>query len=412
MRQFDVVIVGAGLAGSMCASTLARAGHAVAIVDPNATYPDEFRCEKIDSGQVEVLNKAGVGDAVRAAATHDKSAWVTRLGHLVEKRPSDQLGIDYGRLVNTLRAEIPASATFVRGKVTSIANSPDIQRVVLASGETILARLIILASGLSNSLRQSLGMDREDLSLCHSVTYGFDVEPAEGGSFPFRALTHYCEHPRFRVAYLSLFPIGTRMRANLFVYRDLDDPWLRAFRSSPEATLKAAMPRLESMTGPLRVVGQVKVRPIDLYATRNYRQPGVVLVGDAFATACPAAGTGARKAMVDAERLCNSYVSQWLATPGMGIEKIAAFYDDSVKTRSDRKSLALAWSMKAMTLDESALWWGRRWASVGVGLARWARYSARDSINAALQAVEAKRNGRRVSSAMTPLPVRSPDARG
>ena len=32
------------------------------------------------------------------------------------------------------------------------------------------------------------------------------------------------------MAYLTLFPIGTRMRANLFVYRSFDDPWLRELR--------------------------------------------------------------------------------------------------------------------------------------------------------------------------------------
>ncbi len=389
MREFDVAIVGAGLAGSISASALQRAGHSVALIDPNAVYPDEFRCEKIDFRQIEVLNKVKLGDAVLAAATHDKSAWVTRLGRLIEKRTSDQLGIDYGRLVNTLRAEIPASVAFMRDKVTAIANSPHQQRITLASGEVIAARLVVLASGLSNSLRQSLGMDRHDLSPCHSVTFGFDVEPASGGSFPFRALTHYGEHPRFRVSYLTLFPIGSRMRANLFVYRGLDDPWLRAFRTSPEEALKAAMPRLASIAGPMRIAGPVKARPIDLYATSNYRQPGVVLVGDAFATACPAAGTGARKAIVDAERLCNGYVSYWLATPGMGVEKIGAYYDDAEKVASDRRSYALAWSVRAMAIDESLKWWMRRWASVIVGYARWTMHDMRTTWKAAARRLEA-----------------------
>jgi hypothetical protein len=29
-----------------------------------------------------------------------------------------------------------------------------------------------------------------------------------------------------RAAYVTLFPIGTDMRADLFVYRDMHDPWL------------------------------------------------------------------------------------------------------------------------------------------------------------------------------------------
>jgi 2-polyprenyl-6-methoxyphenol hydroxylase-like FAD-dependent oxidoreductase len=379
MREFDVAIAGAGLAGSIIASALGRKGHSVAIVDPNDVYPDEFRCEKVNFDQIESLAKSGLGDAVLAAATHDKTAWVSRLGLLIEKRPSDQLGIDYGRLVNTLRAEMPPDVAVLRGKVTAISNGDELQRVTLSTGETITARLLVIASGLSNSLRQSLGIERDDISRCHSVTFGFDVEPVGRDAFPFRALTHYSEDPQSGMAFLTLFPIGTRMRANLFVYRDLDDPWLRAFRAAPEETMNAAMPRLERLTGPYRVSSPIKVRPIDLYKTLGYRQPGVVLVGDAFSTACPAAGTGARKAMVDAERLCHGYVSQWLATPGMGVEKISQFYDDGIKVGSDRKSLALAMRIKAMSIDTSAAWWLRRWASVGVGLTRWGVHSAREA---------------------------------
>lgn len=379
-RTFDVVIVGAGLAGSIAATMLARAGHAVAVVDPHTTYPDEFRCEKLDSEQMAVLQKTGLAEAVRAASTHDERAWVSRLGHLIEKRPSDQQGIDYGRLVNTLRAEVPPTVSFIRDKATEIANSPDLQRVALASGEGVTARLVILSSGLGNALRQSMGMERVGLAACFSVTIGFDLEPEPGGRFPFRALTHYSEHARHRVSYITLFPIGQRLRANLFVYRDLGDPWLRAFRDDPEETLKAAVPRLARLTGPFRIAGPVKIRPIDLYATRGYRQPGVVLIGDAFATACPAAGTGARKALVDVERLCNGYVPEWLATPGMDVAKISRFYDDEAKCRSDARSLALAVRMKAMALDTSAIWSARRLAAAALGLSRWGLYVVRDAV--------------------------------
>ena len=36
------------------------------------------------------------------------------------------------------------------------------------------------------------------------------------------------------MAYLTLFPIGNAMRANLMVYRDMTDPWLTGFGRSPK----------------------------------------------------------------------------------------------------------------------------------------------------------------------------------
>lgn len=380
MREFDVAIVGAGLCGSIAATILARCGHAVVVIDPNRVYPDDFRVEKFDGEQLRVLEKTGLRDAVVAASTHDRHVWVSRLGYLAEKRASDQLGFDYGHLVNTLRAEFPSSVVQIQGKVTAVANGPETQFVTISGGETLRVRLVVLASGLNNSLRSELGMERMDLVRCQSITFGFDMEPAAAPAFPFRAMTHYGEHPRFRTAYVTMFPIGARMRANFFVYRDLNDPWLRAFRDAPEEMLKAVMPRLERFTGPFRIVGPVKMRPIDLYATTNVVTPGVVLVGDAFATACPAAGTGARKALVDVERLCNGYVSRWLGSPGMDVDKIARFYADPEKVASDRKSLALAHTTKAMAIETGLVWWMRRWAQLAFTRLRWVKTATADAL--------------------------------
>src|SRR5437588_11809475 len=110
----------------------------------------------------------------------------------------------------------------------------------------------------------------------------------------------------------------------------MKDPWLKQFRDTPKQTLLATMPSLQKLAGPFEVDGFVKIRPIDLYVSEGYRQPGIVLVGDAFATSCPAAGTGAGKALMDVQRLCNVHIPQWLATPGMGVEKIETYYDDPV----------------------------------------------------------------------------------
>ena len=113
------------------------------------------------------------------------------------------------------------------------------------------------------------------------------------------------------MAYLTLFPVspaGSALRANLFVYRDMHDPWLRELREAPEAALFALMPGLRKLTGNFEVTGQVKIRPVDLYVTQGHQQAGVVLVGDAFATSCPAAGTGCNKVFTDVERLCNVHI--------------------------------------------------------------------------------------------------------
>jgi 2-polyprenyl-6-methoxyphenol hydroxylase-like FAD-dependent oxidoreductase len=360
MRQTDIVIAGAGLAGSTAAAMLSRAGYDVLLVDPHTTYPPDFRCEKLDRSQIEILKRTGLADFVLKVATPDRSLWIARFGHLVEKREGAQCGILYNDLVNTIRAEVP-SATFIAAKVTSIATSDDRQTVTLSTGETISARLFVLANGLNIGLRHTVGIERTIKSEAHSVSIGFDIKPLDRAAFDFSALTCYSENPSDRVAYVAFFPIGAGTRANLFVYRDMQDLWLKQLRDAPKQTLLATMPHLEKLTGPFEVDGFVKIRPVDLYVSGGYRQPGVVLVGDAFATSCPAAGTGAGKALMDVERLCNVHIPQWLATPGMGLEKIETYYDDPVKQAYDAACTKKAYSLRSFSIDTGPYWTAQRW---------------------------------------------------
>jgi 2-polyprenyl-6-methoxyphenol hydroxylase-like FAD-dependent oxidoreductase len=122
------------------------------------------------------------------------------------------------------------------------------------------------------------------------------------------------------------------------------------------------MPRLKRITGDFKINGPVKIRPADLYVTHGYRQHGVVLAGDAFATSCPAAGTGSDKVFTDAERLCNAHIPKWLMSEGMSADKIAAFYDDPVKIACDAASTAKAYQLRAMSTDNGLPWRAARWA--------------------------------------------------
>jgi len=397
MQDAEIVIAGGGLAGSTATAMLARAGFRVVMIDPHRVYPPDFRCEKLDGPQAAILRKTGIGESVLSATTPDEEAWVARMGRLVDKRRGDQHGIHYDTLVNTVRAQIPQTATILYSKVEGIATGREIQRVKLGSGEEITCRLVVLANGLNLALRQSLGMERRVISPCHSVTIGFNVRPADRASFPFSSLTYYTERAASRVAYLSLFPIGSVMRANLMVYRDIRDPWLEQLRAAPRATMAAAMPGLEKLTGAYEVFGHLKIRPADLSVTTGCEQPGIVLVGDAFSTSCPAAGTGTGKVLTDVERLCNVYIPRWLATPGMEREKIAAFYADPEKRAYDAHARHKAYFLRSLSIDTTLRWTCERWL----------RFAARWSIGRLRQVLQ-----RRPDANETHLPIEADPSKG
>jgi 2-polyprenyl-6-methoxyphenol hydroxylase-like FAD-dependent oxidoreductase len=374
MRYTDIAIVGGGLAGSTAAAMLGRAGIPAILIDPHTMYPPDLRCEKISGDQVDILRKTGLAEATLRAATLDGRVWLARFGYLLDKKPSDQYGIMYDTLVNTMRTQIPDDVETIHAKAIAISTSAERQKVVLSSGEEISARLVVLSNGLNVGLRHTLGIERRVISECHSIMAGFDFTPVGRSTFDFPALTYYPERSHDRMAYLTLFPIGNVMRANLLVYRRIDDPWFRQLRQTPEQTLLAMMPGLRRIAGKFKVTGQIKIRPADLYVTEGHLQPGIVLVGDAFATSCPAAGTGTDKVFTDVERLCNVYIPDWLSTDGMDKDKIAAFYDDPVKTACDAWSTVKAYHLRSVSTDNGLSWRARRWARfmarAGEGLLR------------------------------------------
>ena len=131
MRQTDIVIAGGGLAGSLAAAMLGRAGIDAVLVDPHPVYPPDFRCEKLDDVQLRTLRLTGLADAVTAASTPDQECWVVRQGCLVDKLPGGlQRGILYDTLVNTVRGQIPPSVEFINGKVMDVTTSADRKSVV------------------------------------------------------------------------------------------------------------------------------------------------------------------------------------------------------------------------------------------------------------------------------------------
>src|SRR5882724_4193924 len=140
MRYTDIAIVGGGLAGSTAAAMLGRAGIPTLLIDPHTIYPPELRCEKVGGEQLDLLRKTGLADATLRATTLDGEVWEARFGYVVAKKPSDQHGVMYDTLVNTVRAQIPPAVETIFAKVSGIANSGERQKILLSNDEEISAR--------------------------------------------------------------------------------------------------------------------------------------------------------------------------------------------------------------------------------------------------------------------------------
>lgn len=356
----DVAIVGGGLAGSLAAAVLTRAGHRVALIDRRAVYPEEFRVEKVAGQQVDILRRLGfIGELEAIACSYD-SVLNIRDGQVVDVSGGVSYGLPYARLVAMARGLLPDPASFIVDQVLSLSCSEDLQHIALASGNRVTSRLVVLATGMSSALGHNLGITRRVLAAGHSVSFGFTIAKADGSQFEFPALTCYGDRSADGVDYLSLFPIAQGMRANLFMFRDPNDPIMRDLRRDTKATLLRLMPGLQPYLGDFQVIDRVQSWVMDLAKVEGHLQPGVVLIGDAFQTSCPAAGTGVSRLLVDVERLCTVHLPDWLKTGGMKAEKVSQFYLDPDKIASDERAFKMAHFRQALTSNNGLKWNMRR----------------------------------------------------
>ena len=357
--EVEVAVVGAGMAGTTLATVLGKAGRKVALIDPHRVHHDEFRAEKIGMDQMLLFEKLGLDATIKRLVTSTTDTHVFRLGQLFAHEKKCEFTFSYGALINGLRDALPPQVPLTVGKVTEVSTGPDRQRLVLADGTVINARLLVVATGHSEAVRRAVGVERIEQSKAHSLSMGFDLAISQR-EFAYQSATCYGRRAADRVAYISIFPLGNKMRANMFVYRNVAEPWTRAFRQDPQKMLCELMPEISEQCGNFEVASPVEVRQISLTTTQGHRRDGVVFIGDAFWTTCPTPGIGIGRVMTDVDQLHSIHIPRWLETPGMAADKINAFYDDPVKVTSDADGMRVSYYAKSITTGTGLEWRVRR----------------------------------------------------
>lgn len=368
-KTSDLIVIGAGLAGISAATAAVRQGLAVTLISAHDRHPPDFRGEKLGTEQMAAFDRMGLGDAARAQMTAFDGCWTYRRGRLVGRNTIREYSSDYSGLVNALAAALPREVERITGRIASIETSAVTQTVTLNDGRTFTGRILAVATGLGDAIRRMLGIERVVTSPAHSLSIGYDIEePASDFAFP--SIVWGTEPGDHRLSYLTLFPIGERLRGNLFVYRGAADDWTQTMRRDPRHALRRAMPALGARLGTMTPTSEIVVRPIDLVETRNHRRDGVVLLGDAFSVVCPITGMGMAKAINDADRFANHHLPAWLATPDAAAAKLGQYYTDPAKTALDATAMADSLAGRQWAVGDSLYWRTRRLASLSLSALR------------------------------------------
>lgn len=373
----DVVVVGAGLSGSLATIMLHERGFRVTVVDRYAAYPAEFRAEQLVGDQIEFLRNIGLEDEFIDVSKIVPRARNFSLGKQLSSVMAPHYGIPYQEIVQALRRRIPKDVQFIVGRVSDIESGPT-SIVHLDDGRAITAKLVVMATGLNTKLSRKLGVEYENVSVKHSTTIGFDIRSSKCAAADTSVLVYYGNGLHDGIDYLTIFPCKDILRGNLFLYRDPHDPWIRQLCQTPRETLLEAMPTLVDELGEF-TVDRVQCRTSDVTVANQHQRDGIVYIGDAFQTPCPAAGTGISRLLVDVERL-TVHAARWFAANDTSAASLRSYYNDTVKRRSDRAAIKEARFRRAISTDGSAFWAMRRQNVKAKRFVKYALHTLRDMI--------------------------------
>ncbi len=317
-RPFDVVVVGAGPAGSIAALVLARAGARVALAD-KASFPRDKACgDLVGPRGVQVLAELGVhvpdagqGSDLLAVGPSGRASKLpafagrTYAGH----------GVVVPRLVfdNALReAAVAAGATPVQARITAVDADGDgtVRAVITGDGRRLDAGVVIGADGALSPLARLTGMLDPDTAL-----WGFAIRAYLPAEVPLPLLMLLDARPwRIYPGYGWLFP-GADGQANVGIGVGLGNTRRQAPLRGDLArfcAMLAARGDIAPGAGPGPVTGGW----LRMGGTGTPPAAGnVLLAGDAAGLINPLQGEGIAPAMVSA-RLAAEAVLAHPANPG------------------------------------------------------------------------------------------------
>jgi 2-polyprenyl-6-methoxyphenol hydroxylase-like FAD-dependent oxidoreductase len=313
-QPFDIVIVGAGIAGSALAAALARAGRAVLLLEKSQTFADRVRGEALLQWGVKEAQILGLEEALLAAGGH----WITQsVGYdellpaaEVEAAPLDMaqfvpgvrgiLAISHPQHCQALLDEAEAAGATVRRGIRLLTLSAGASPTVTYEADgaditTARARLVVGADGRPSATREALGIPLE-MTAPRTMLAGMLIEGAEGwqtDAFSLGTEKDFC---------FSVFPQGAG-RARVYGWWDVGqrhrfsgpdgvETFLAAFRLS-------CCPRSEAIAGARAAGPMMSFLNNETEAETPFTQ-GAVLVGDAAGWTDPLSGCGLSSAYRDA----------------------------------------------------------------------------------------------------------------
>ncbi len=283
MKEFDIAVVGGGLAGSVAALALSRGGRRVAFVAP-PTAGDRRTTALMDQS-VRMMERLGLWEAVLPAAAALSTMQIVDGTNRLLRAPivafrSAEIGLDaFGyNMPNSALLQVLGDAVAAEPNITpfpsiaeDIAFSPDKAVIRLEGGESLEVAFVVGADGRKSRVRESAGVGVRTwsypqtavvLNFAHTVPHRNVSTEFHGESGPFTQV-----------------PLPGQRSSLVWVVDPKKAERLLALTN--EDLSRAVETRMQSMLGKVTVEDGVQAWPLSGMSANRYGTGRAAFIGEA-----------------------------------------------------------------------------------------------------------------------------------
>jgi geranylgeranyl reductase family protein len=345
-EQWDVVIIGAGPAGSTAAVHLASQGHLVLLVDKES-FPREKVCgDGLITDALNCLERMELRERVESIGYHSKVATIFSRSRIKYEFGVEPFITIRRKILDSLIAEkaVESGATFAQGKITGITTEPDGLTIcsVFGSDKLLRTKVVVMATGTNVEFPKRIGMSqapkvthvavrcylRSSLKIdCPVLSYDKSVLPGCAWIFPLGN---------------GVYNIGCCISSQNIICRHMNIKKIFNNFISDFPLVRQVMDHNDSMTplkGGVLCTGLKGVTPYS--ESRN-----ILSVGETIGTTLPLSGEGIGKAMESGELAAEVIDGAFRSEQLIQLRRFPTLVEEKLKPRYPSYAAAERWLTK------------------------------------------------------------------